>query len=110
MNPTPNRHEYPRRTSYIITEYTVREGSFRDVIKNIGAGGLFVRTSRRIATGQPIAMEFPLFQFDNMVRITGKVIRRDPDGFAVAFDEPLNALICRDGEFPDIVHEIDRST
>ena len=110
MNPTINRHEYPRRTSYIITKYTVREGTFRDVIKNIGAGGLFVRTSRKVSHGQPIVLEFPLFHFDNKVQVTGTVTRREADGFAVSFDEPLDDLVCENGDFPDIVHEGDRSS
>ena len=45
----PNNRQYPRRTAYIIAEYIVIEGSFRDIIKNIGAGGLFIRTDRKIA-------------------------------------------------------------
>lgn len=107
---TPDRQEHPRRTSYIIAEYTVMEGKFRDVMKNIGAGGLFIRTSRKIKTGQSIVLEFPLFRFENIIRVSGHVIRRDHDGFAVAFDEPLADLDCKVGEFPDIVHESDRST
>ena len=104
----PNRQEHPRRTAYIIAEYTVKEGTHRDVIKNIGAGGLFIKTSRKVSLGQAIALEFPLFQVDKIINISGKVIRRDHDGFAVEFDEPLDALVCKDGEFPEIVHESDR--
>ena len=110
MAAVPDRQEHLRRSSYIIAEYMVREGKFRDVIKNIGAGGLFMRTSRKIKTGQPIVLEFPLFRFENIIRVSGEVIRRDHDGFAVAFDEPLEPLSGLDGVFPDIVHESDRST
>ncbi len=108
MKPTPNRQSNPRRTSYIIAEYMVREGKFRDVISNIGSGGLFIRTSRKISLGQPIELEFPLFDFDNMVRVSGKVIRRDHNGFAVVFDETLKELIGIGGTLPDIVHEANR--
>ena len=110
MAAMPDRQKHLRRSSYIIAKYTVREGKFRDVMKNICAGGLFIRTSRKIKTGQPILLEFPLFQFENIVRVSGQVIRRDHGGFAVAFDEPLEALIGLDGVFPDIVHESERST
>jgi Tfp pilus assembly protein PilZ len=79
------------------------------VIKNIGAGGLFIRTSRKVAEGQPIVLEFPLFRFDNAIRVSGKVVRRDADGFAVAFDELLDALESKNGQLPEIVHEINRS-
>ncbi len=108
MIPKPNRHQHSRRTSYIIAQYTVKEGTYRDVIKNIGAGGLFIRTSRKIAAGQTIVLKFPLFRFDNNVRVSGKVVRMDSDGFAVAFDEVLDALEGKDGQFPEIVHEINR--
>ena len=108
MKPTPDRKENPRRTAYIIAEYTVREGKFRDVISNIGSGGLFLRTSRQIALGQTIKLSFPLFDFDNVVEISGRVIRRDHNGFAVVFDETLKALIGVGGTLPDIVHESER--
>jgi Tfp pilus assembly protein PilZ len=105
----PNRHEYPRRTAYIIAKYTVKEGTHRDVIKSIGAGGLFIKTSRKVSLGQAVALEFPLFKFDKIIKITGQVIRCDHDGFAVEFDEPLDGLDCKDGEFPEIVHESERA-
>ena len=104
------QRQYPRKASYIVAQYKVIEGTFRDVIKNIGAGGLSIRTSRRVAVGQPIAVEFPLFEFENIIRVTGKVVRIDYSGFAVTFDKPIHGLICREGEFPDIVHEADRLT
>jgi len=110
MMPKSNRPKDSRRTSYIIAEYTVKEGTHRDVIKNIGAGGLFIRTSRKISDGQSIKLEFPLFQFDNTVQVSGKVIRIESDGFAVAFDELLDALESKNGQLPEIVHEINRST
>ena len=108
MNPIPNQRQYTRRASYIIAEYTVKGRTHRDVIKYIGAGGLFVRTSRRVAFGQPIVVSFPLFQFDNTIQVSGKVIRIDRNGFAVRFDEPIDGLICKEGHFPEIVHESDR--
>ena len=109
MNPIPNNRQYPRRTAYIIAEYTVLEGSFRDIIKNIGSGGLFIRTDRKIAVGQPILAKFPLFNFDQTLQASGRVVRIDPSGFAVTFTEPVPGLICREGHFPEIFHEGDRS-
>jgi hypothetical protein len=105
-NQTLRRHQ--RRTSYIIVEYTVKEGVFRDIIKNIGAKGLFVRTKRTIAEGQEIKMKFPLFRFDHVIQARGEVVRSTPSGFAVTFDTPIQELIGQDGELPPIVHEIER--
>ena len=108
MNPITNKRRYPRRASYIIAKYTVREGTFRDVVKNIGAGGLSVRTNRKIALGQPISIEFPLFQFDNTLQASGTIVRRNLNGFVVTFNNPIEGLICKEGHFPEIVHETDR--
>lgn len=80
------------------------------MIKNIGAGGLFIRTSRKVAEGQSIVLEFPLFRFDNTIKVSGTVVRADSDGFAVVFDKLLDVLQSKNGQLPDIVHEIDRST
>ncbi len=99
---------HPRRASYIIVEYAVAEGIFRDIMKTISAGGFFVRTDRSIAVGQTISASFPLFDFETPVHIEGRVTRRDPDGFAVTFNEPIKGLVCEDGRLPEIVHESDR--
>ena len=103
-----NQRQFPRRAAYIIAEYSVREGTFRDIIKNIGATGLFIGTWRKIVAGQPIELRFPVFEFGNPLRITGTVVRCSTKGFSVTFDEPIDGLICEEGEFPDIVHESER--
>lgn len=110
MNPKRNRNQrtHPRQTSFIIVEYSVREGTYRDIIKNIGANGMFVNTTRTIADDQPIELRFPLFEFENPIQIAGRVTRRTVTGFAVTFDRPIDELDCQEGNFPDIVHEINR--
>ncbi len=102
MKPLPNNRQYPRLTAYIIAEYTVLEGRFRDKIKNIGAGGIFIKTDRNIAVGQPILIKFPLFNYDKTLQVSGRVVRRDPDGFAVTFTETIAGLVCKEGHFPEI--------
>ena len=110
MNPEPNQRQYPRRTAFIIAEYTIKEGTHRDFIKNISADGLFVRTWRKFVAEQSIVLKFPLFQFDHTIQVYGKVVRNDHDGFAVTFDEPIKGLICKEGHLPEIVHEGNRPT
>jgi len=104
-----NQRQHPRRASFIIVEYTVKEGTFRDIMKNIGANGMFINTQRSIAEGQPIALEFPLFDFDHTLKARGAVSRCSFNGFAVSFDQPIAGLVCKEGHLPEIVHEIDRS-
>lgn len=108
-NPNKNQRRHPRRASFIIVEYTVREGKFRDIMKNVGANGIFVNTQRNITKGQSISLEFPLFDFDHTIQTTGQVTRCNTKGFAVSFNQPIVGLICKEGHLPEIVHEIDRS-
>ena len=108
MPPKQNRRRNPRRASYIIAEYTVSEGVFRDIVKSIGADGIFISTQRNIAINQTALLSFPLFDFDHQISVQGKVVRSNPNGFAVEFDSPIAGLIFKNGQFPDIVHEIDR--
>ena len=108
MNPNPNQRQYPRRTAFIIAEYTTTKGTRQDVIKNIGAGGLFVRAWKKMEVGQAISLKFPLLNFEQTIQVTGTVSRIAHLGFAVTFDEPIDGLICKKGHFPEIVHESDR--
>ncbi len=104
-----NQRRHPRRAAFIIVEYTVNEGVFRDILKSIGASGMFVSTQRNIAPGQSIVLKFPLFQFEHLIHASGQVVRSGHTGFAVTFDQPISDLICDDGQLPEIVHEINRS-
>lgn len=103
-----NQRRYPRRAAFIIAEYTVKEGTYRDIIKNIGATGIFVGTWRKVVEGQSIELQFPVFEFENQLRVKGTVVRSSPKGFSVVFDQPIKGLICKEGHFPEIVHESDR--
>ena len=108
MNPNPYQRQYPRRTAFIIAEYTTTKGTRQDVIKNIGAGGLFVRAWKKMEVGQAIILKFPLFNFEQTIQVAGTVSRIEPMGFTVTFDNPIEGLICKEGHFPEIVHEGDR--
>lgn len=100
-----NRRQHPRRAAFITAEYTVKEGTYQDFIKNISADGLFVKTWRKFVAEEPIALRFPLFQFDRTIHVTGKIVRNDHDGFAVIFDKPIHGLMCKEGQLPEIVNE-----
>lgn len=102
------KREEPRRAAFIVAEYKIEGGSYRDVIKNIGPNGLFVKTWRKFVAETPITIKFPLFSFDQIIQTNGKILRNDHNGFAVKFDEPIKGLTCKDGHLPEIVHESDR--
>ena len=110
MNKVPNRRQYPRQTALFSVKYTVREGTFRDLTGNIGAGGVFVRTRWNRKQGQRINLQFPILAFKKPLSIMGTVVRCSSEGFAVMFDEPIEAKIYKKGQFPKIAQEGNRST
>ncbi|WP_319404755.1 PilZ domain-containing protein [uncultured Desulfosarcina sp.] len=90
MNTVPNNRRYPRHMALFSSKYTVKEGTFRDLIKDIGAGGVFVSTRRKINQGRPINLQFPIFAFKKRFSLMGKVVRCNTTGFAVMFNEPID--------------------
>jgi hypothetical protein len=91
------------------TKYTVKEGSYRDIIENIGAGGAFISTRRKIVQGRPINIQIPIFAFGKRLSIMGTVVRCESNGFAVMFNEAIEARLLKEGRFPGNVNEGHRS-
>ena len=108
MNTVAHRREYPRYTAVFSTKYTVKEGMFRDLIINIGAGGVFVSTRRKIIQGRSINIQFPIFAFEKWLSIMGTVVRCDSKGFAVMFNEAMEVKILNEGRFPGSDNEGNR--
>jgi hypothetical protein len=99
MNPVPNRRQYDRHPAQFSAKYTVKQGTFRDLIRNICARGIFISTRRRIDQGQAIDLQFPVFAFKRRLSVMGKVVRCNTNGFAVAFNQPIEAGIFNAGRF-----------
>jgi hypothetical protein len=100
MNTVAHRREYRRYTAVFSTKYTVKEGTYRDVIKNIGAGGVYISTRRKLIQGRSINIQFPIFAFGKWLSIMGIIVRCDSTGFAVKFHEAMDVKILNEGQFP----------
>ena len=103
-----DQRKHTRKAAFIIAEYTTKEGTFKDVLNDVSADGLFVSTWRRYEYGESIVLKFPLFSLDHIIQVRGKVIRNESDGFAISFDEPIQGLMCKEGYFPEIVQQSDQ--
>ena len=96
MNPAFNRRKYPRKLALFSAKYTVMSKTYRDLIGNVSAGGIYIYTRRNIANGQKISLRFPIVAFDMKPSVTGTVVRSQDRGFAVMFDQPIEARVSRD--------------
>jgi len=110
MNTVPHRREYPRYTAVFSTKYSAKEGKFRDLTRDVGAGGVFINTKRKIKQGRRINIQFPIFAFEKRLSLMGTVVRCEPGGFAVMFEESIDVGLFKDGRFPGNINEGKRST
>ncbi len=109
MKNEANRRQYPRHTALFSAKYTVKEGTFRDLVNNIGAGGVFVNTRRKINPGRSINLQFPIFAFKKRLSLMGTVIWCNSNGFAVMFDKSIEEKLSNEGQFPGIIIGRNRS-
>lgn len=109
MNTIAHRRQYPRYKTVFSAKYTVKEGTRRDIVENVGAGGVFISTRREIALGRPINIQIPILAFGKRLSIMGTVVRCESKGFAVMFDEAIDMKILKEGRFPGNLDEGNQS-
>lgn len=97
MQPMVNRRKYPRHLALFSAKYIVKSGTYRDLIGNVSAGGIYIHTRRAIEHGQRITLRFPIIAFDQRPSVLGTVVRSQDQGFAVMFDRPIEERIPKDG-------------
>ena len=78
------RSDY-RRSRKIAVDYEVNETVQQDFIHDISAAGVFIETQTPPSAGEKIKLTFSIANYKKPVTITGKIVRTDPDGFAVDF-------------------------
>lgn len=93
METYTDRRKYPRHTALFSAKYTVKWGTYRDLIGNVSAGGIYIHTRRSIQHGERITLRFPIIAFDQRPSVLGTVVRSQEEGFAVMFDNPIEARI-----------------
>ena len=81
--------EHHRRHTSIYAVFSGQDCYFRDYIKDISAGGLFIETETALFINQELVITFFLPDSRKPIKIRGKVVRTDPKGFGIKFDERL---------------------
>ena len=78
------RRVHPRVPCFFLVDYATRDCFYRDFVRNISAGGLFVE-SRKLPIGPEVTMVLCLSDPGKPVKITGQVAWIDRDGIGVRF-------------------------
>lgn len=78
---------YRRKNISIPIDFTSVNRLYKEMTKNISASGLFIQTQKynKLARNQTIMMVFKIIENQKPFKLTGKVIRVEPEGIAVQF-------------------------
>jgi hypothetical protein len=99
MNSKADKRKYPRHPAFYTAKYTIKSGTYRDLIANVSAGGIYIHSHRDVAQGQRISLRFPIVAFDKRPTVVGTVVRSQDRGFAVMFDDPIQERIPKSVSF-----------
>jgi Tfp pilus assembly protein PilZ len=61
------------------------DGMFSVSVKNLSSGGAFIYTKKKLTMGQEIAMTINLPNSEELLMVTGEVVRTSSAGYGVAF-------------------------
>jgi len=79
------KRKHTRKPLLTVVDYATQGHAYRDFLKNISAGGVFIETSLPIAIGQELSLTFALPTHRKHIKITGEVVRISPQGIGVKF-------------------------
>jgi uncharacterized protein (TIGR02266 family) len=91
-----NRREHPRKPCFIAVDYADRERAFKDFIKNISTGGVFIETDTPFSVGRDLTLTFSSSNYERPIKITGEIVRAGRVGIGVKFkteNQHLEAMI-----------------
>jgi Tfp pilus assembly protein PilZ len=86
------RREHTRESCFLAVDYGTRDGVFKDFITNMSAGGVFIETRMPFAVGQEVTLTFSSSNYEDPVKITGKIAWGGPRGIGVKFSEVTLSL------------------
>lgn len=87
------KRTHPRRSTYMdITYLSDQRRIFKDFVRNISAGGLYVETNLVTEVGQKLTMTFSHPDSSYPIKVLGRIIRVEPNGFGVKFNKFLSGL------------------
>jgi Tfp pilus assembly protein PilZ len=79
------KRKHTRKPLLTVVDYATQGKVYRDFIRNISAGGVFIETAVPISIGQELSLTFVLATHRRPIKLTGEVVRIIPQGIGVRF-------------------------
>ena len=80
------RREHYRKSFFTAVDYSNQDGVYKDFIKDISFGGVFIETSIPFSAGQEISLTFPIPYQQKHIKIAGEIVRISDKGIGVKFN------------------------
>ncbi len=74
-----------RKECQFRVDYETQDSKFKDYIQDLSTNGVFIKTAETLDVGQEVTMTLTLPGAEEEVKITGVVVRSEPDGYGVKF-------------------------
>ena len=79
------RRAYSRKQMYLPVEYATGRGIYRNFVRDISFGGIFILTSVPLEVGEEIRILFSADDKDRSLKFLGKISRVTEEGVGVRF-------------------------
>jgi Tfp pilus assembly protein PilZ len=79
------KRKQTRKPLLAVVDYATQGQVYRDFIRNISAGGVFIETAVPTSIGQELSLTFVLATHRKPIKLTGEVVRISPQGIGVRF-------------------------
>ena len=79
------KRKHERKPFLTTLDYSTESGSYRDFVRDISIGGVFIETRTSFSIGEVISMTFLLPEHEQKIKIQGEIIRIDEQGVGVKF-------------------------
>jgi Tfp pilus assembly protein PilZ len=84
-----NKRKHKRKTFIMYVDYSDEKRFERGIIQNISAGGIHIRPSVSLESGQTIIMTFEHPDDSRPIKLKGTIVWKNEKGMGIRFDRQL---------------------
>jgi hypothetical protein len=74
-----------RKPVFTVVDYATQGHAYKDFIRNISPGGVYIETPMPFSVGQELSLTFALPTYEKHIKISGEIVRVDSQGIGVKF-------------------------
>ena len=82
---TSGGRKHVRQLFPAVVDYSVDNRFYKDFLRDISKGGVFMETRVPLSMGAEIAMSFPMPKKNQSLKVTGIIVRVSPEGVGIQF-------------------------